>query len=352
MKPQKIKADPQLDLFKMELSRIIDLRHPLAQLAKQINWAMFDEKFDSYFSDDGRPAIPTRLMVALHYLKYTHNLSDDETVARWVENPYWQHFSGRQHFEHQLPIDPSSMSRWRKRMGSEGAEALLSETITTAVKQNYLKRSHCQKVSVDTTVETKDVRFPTDARLYDRMRERLVISAAAEDVELRQNYSRIGKVILRRQQNYAHAKQGQRAARQTKRLKIILGRVVRDIVRKVEGPSEVLKEQLILAKRLLEQKRDSKNKIYSIHEPQVQCIAKGKAHQRYEFGCKVGFVVSTKGNWILGAKAFEDNPYDGHTLQQSLNQAEQLTGIKVQRAVCDQGYRGHGITTTSISISF
>lgn len=350
MKPQKIKIDPQLDLFKMELSRIINPGHPLSQLARQIDWAMFDEKFEPHFSDEGRPAIPTRLMVALHYLKYTHNLSDDETVVHWIENPYWQYFSGRQHFEHQFPIDSSSMTRWRKRIGAEGAETLLSETITTAVKQNYLKHSHCQKVSVDTTVQTKDVRFPTDARLYDRMRERLVGSAATEDVALRQNYGRIGKVILRRQQNYAHAKQGRRAARQTKRLKIILGRVVRDIDRKVKEPSEVLKEQLSLAKRLLEQKRDSKNKIYSIHEPQVQCIAKGKAHQRYEFGCKVGFVVSTKGNWILGAKAFEGNPYDGHTLQQSLNQTEQLTGIKVQRAVCDQGYRGHGVTTADVSI--
>src|SRR3989338_8252925 len=134
-------------------------------------------------------------MAALHYLKYTHDLSDDEAVARWVENPYWQHFSGRQCFEHKFPIDPSSMSRWRKRIGVDGAETLLSQTITTAVKEGYLKRAQLTKVSVDTTVQTKEIRYPTDARLYDRMREKLVKSAVTGGVNLRQSYERIGKKV-------------------------------------------------------------------------------------------------------------------------------------------------------------
>ena len=289
-------------------------------------------------------------MVSLHYLKYTYNLSDEETVARWVENPYWQHFSGPQHFEYKMPIDPSSMTRWRKRIGVEGAETLLSQTIRTAVEQKYLKISQCQRVSVDTTVQTKDIRFPTDARLYDRMREKIVKTAVNEDIALRQSYIRVGKQVLRRQQNYAHARQGRRAQRATKRLKTLLGRVVRDVERKTSEPSNILKEQLTLAKRLLQQRRYSKNKIYSIHEPQVECIAKGKAHQRYEFGCKVGFSVTAKGNWIIGAQAFSDNPYDGHTLKQSLKQTERLTNIKIQQATCDQGYRGHGVEDTNVMI--
>jgi len=350
MKPQKIKRNPQLDLFKIELNRIIDPNHALAKLTRQINWSAFDEQFESQFSDEGRPAIATRLMVSLHYLKYTHDLSDEETVARWVENPYWQNFSGRQYFEHKLPIDPSSMTRWRKRIGIEGAEELLSQTIETAVKQEYLKRAQCQNVSVDTTVQTKAVRFPTDARLYDRMRETLVKTAKAEKIELRQSYTRVGKQVLRRQQNYGHAKQMRRAKKETKKLKTYLGRVTRDVERKTDNPSQNLKEQLVLAKRLLEQKRNSKNKIYSVHEPHVECIAKGKVHQRYEFGCKVGFVVTAKGNWILGAKAFQGNPYDGHTLKDSLEQTEKLTRTKVKQATCDQGYRGHGIKDTRILI--
>lgn len=350
MKPQRIKRDPQMDLFKIELNRIINPGHPLAQLAKQMDWAAFDEKFEPHFSDEGRPAIATRLMVALHYLKYTHDLSDEDAVARWVENPYWQHFSGRQHFEHKFPIDPSSMTRWRKRIGVDGAETLLSQTITTAVKQGYLKRTQLTRVSVDTTVQTKEIRFPTDARLYDRMRERLVKNAMTDGIDLRQSYERVGKKTLRRQQNYAHAQQGRRAARETKRLKTILGRVVRDIDRKTTKPSEVLKEQLMLARQLMQQKRDSKNKIYSIHEPQVECIAKGKAHQRYEFGCKVGFSVTAKGNWIVGAQAFSGNPYDGHTLTKSLQQTERLTNTGIQQATCDQGYRGHGVEDVNVLI--
>lgn len=350
MKPQKSTHDPQLDLFKIELNRIVNNHHPLVKLAAQMNWSEFDEQFDPYFSEEGRPAIETRLMVSMHYLKYTHNLSDEEVVNRWVENPYWQYFSGRQHFEHEIPFDPSGMTRWRKRIGSEGAESLLSETIQTALKQGYLKSTQCQRVSVDTTVQTKDVRFPTDARLYDRMRETLVKTAQAEGIALRQSYARIGKKTLRRQQNYAHAQQMKRAARETKRLKTMLGRVTRDIERKTESHNEILKEQLTLGKRLLQQTKTSKNKIYSIHEPQVQCIAKGKAHQRYEFGGKVGFVVSAKGNWILGAQAFKGNPYDGHTLKDSLRQAEKVTDISIKQATCDQGYRGHGVESTRVLI--
>lgn len=350
MKPQKTKLNPQFDLFKIELNRIIDPKHLLARLTKQMDWSAFDERFENQFSDEGRPAIATRLMVSLHYLKYTHNLSDEETVARWVENPYWQHFSGRQHFEHKMPIDPSSMTRWRKRIGVEGAEELLSQTIETAIKQKYLKRTQCQKVSVDTTVQTKAIRFPTDARLYDRMRETLVKTAKDEEIELRQSYARVGKQVLRRQQNYGHAKQMRRAKKETKKLKTYLGRVVRDVERKTENPSKNLKEQVNLAKRLMEQKRNSKNKVYSIHEPHVECIAKGKIHQRYEFGCKVGFVVSAKGNWILGAKAFNGNPYDGHTLKDSLEQTERLTRVKIDQATCDQGYRGHGVEDAKILI--
>jgi len=350
MKPQKNKRDPQFDLFQIELTRIIDRRNSLVKLTNQIDWAAFDERFETHFKDQGRPAIETRLMVSLHYLKYTHNLSDEETVTRWVENPYWQYFSGRQHFEHKLPIDPSSMTRWRKRIGIEGAEELLGQTIKTAIKRKYLKKTQCERVNVDTTVQTKAIRFPTDARLYDRMREVLVRMAREEGIVLRQSYTRVGKQALRRQQNYGHAKQMNRARKQTKKLKTYLGRVVRDVERKAKDMNPELKKHLILATQLLEQKRNSKNKIYSIHEPQVECIAKGKAHQRYEFGCKVGFVTSAKGNWILGAQSFKGNPYDGHTLESSLDQATKLTEIQINQATCDKGYRGHGIKDSTVNI--
>lgn len=350
MKPQKNKKDPQFDLFQMELVRIVNTKHPLAILARQIDWNAFDEKFEAHYSEQGRPAIATRLMVSLHYLRYTHDLSDEETVAMWVENPYWQYFSGRQHFEHKLPIDPSSMSRWRKRVGADGAEELLKQTIQTAVKQKYVKRASCERVNVDTTVQPKAIRFPTDARSYNRMREVLVKSAKDHNIELRQTYAWVGKKALQSQQNYSYAKQGRRAAKQTRTLKTYLGRVVRDIERKKTSDSDELDHLLGVANRLLEQERHSKNKIYSIHEPHVECIAKGKTPKRYEFGCKVSFVTTAKSNWILGARAIHGNPYDGHTLQESLQQAQTLCGFKIKQATCDQGYKGHGIDDKTIHI--
>jgi transposase, IS5 family len=350
MKPQKIRHTTQMNWVRVALKDLVDPRHPMAKVSREINWAAFDERFGVSYADEGRPAVETRLMVSLHYLKYTYDLSDEEVVARWVENPYWQYLSGRQYFEYGFPIDPSSMTRWRKRVGGEGAEELLKQTIQTAIKCGYLKAKDCAKVNVDTTVQTKAIRFPTDARLYDRMREVLVRAADAAGIELRQSYERVGKVALRRQQNYGHAKQFKRMARETRRLKTYLGRVVRDIERKLPSENETLQGQLELARRILSQERNSKNKVYSVHEPQVECIAKGKAHQRYEFGNKAGFVTSARSNWILGAMGFKGNPYDGHTLKIGLAQAEKSTGVTILQAGCDQGYRGHGVDGKNILI--
>ena len=131
MKPKKPDSkNQQMDLFRVELTRIIDTNHSLVRLSSVVDWDQLDDVFGStYCPDSGRPAISTRLMVALHYLKYTHNLSDDDVVAGWVENPYWQYFSGMKWFEHKAPIHPSSMTRWRKRIGDAGAEQLLKQTI-------------------------------------------------------------------------------------------------------------------------------------------------------------------------------------------------------------------------------
>ena len=350
MKPKKRRHTTQMDWVRIELKNLIDQRHPLVKVSRQINWASFDEKFGVSYAEDGRPAIETRLMVSLHYLKYTYDMSDDDVVANWVENPYWQYLSGRQYFEHVLPIDPSSMTRWRKRVGEDGAEELLKETIMAAMRCGYLKSNDCAKVNVDTTVQTKAIRFPTDARLYDRMREVLVRLAHGLGIKLRQSYEFVGKQALRRQQSYGHAKQFKRMRKETRRLRTFLGRVVRDIERNMSTDNEFLTERLELARRILMQEKNSKDKVYSVHEPQVECIAKGKAHQRYEFGNKAGLVTSAKKNWILGALGFKGNPYDGHTLKDELLQAERLTGVSIKQVACDLGYRGHGVSGKDILV--
>lgn len=185
MKPSKTRHTSQMNWVRVALKDLVDPRHSMAKVSREINWEAFDEKFGVSYADEGRPAVETRLMVSLHYLKYTYDLSDEEVVARWVENPYWQYLSGRQYFEYGFPINPSSMTRWRKRVGGDGAEEMLKQTIQTAIKCGYLTAKDCAKVNVDTTVQTKAVPFPTDARLYDRMREVLVRAADEAGIKLR-----------------------------------------------------------------------------------------------------------------------------------------------------------------------
>lgn len=341
MRPKK--QHENADLFRSRLDQIIDHRHPLYQLANQIEWSYFEEKFgETYVENVGSPGKPIRLMVGLHYLKYTFSESDESLIERFIENPYWQYFCGFEYFQHTLPIDPSSMTRFRQRIGWSGAEELLKEALNTAKRSGYLKKSHLNKVNVDTTVQEKAIAFPTDARLYHKMRETLVRAAGSRGIQLRQSYRRLSKKALVRQGRYGQARQLKRGAKMTRKLKTYLGCVYRDIKRKVEEPDEELKDLLLLAERLLNQKRNDSNKIYSIHAREVECISKGKAHKRYEFGCKVGMVTSSRDNWILGIRAHHGNPYDGHTLKESLDQIERLTGLKAGEAYVDLGYRGHG----------
>jgi IS5 family transposase len=340
--PKDHNQELQLDLYKVELERIVKKDHALVRLASRIDWKRFEEAFEvCYCPDFGRPGIPTRLLVGLHYLKYTYGLSDEATVGGWLENPYWQYFCGGKFFEHELPLEVSTMSRWRKKIGEAGAEELLAETIACGMRGGVITRRELKRVTVDTTVQTKAIRYPTDSRLYDRMRERLVKCAKERGVRLRQSYRFIGKKVFHRQSKYARAMQYKRARKEMRKLKTYLRRVVRDIGRKAKQIDEELKELLERAERLLRQERKDKNKLYSVHAPEVECISKGKVHKRYEFGCKVGLATTARTSWIVGVKAFQGNPYDGHTLSASIEQTERLTKTKLEQVICDLGYRGH-----------
>lgn len=337
--------DTQGELYSVRLDFLCKETHPLARLSKVIEWSGFDETFGSLYAEgQGRPAKPTRLMVGLHYLKHAFDLSDEEVVSQWVENPYWQLFCGEEFFQHELPIDPSSMTRWRKRVESAGLEKLLAETIAAGLKTKVLKRTSLNRLNVDTTVQEKAITFPTDAKLYHRLRIKLVADAKAFGVELRQPYTRKSKQALVMQSRYSHARQMKRARKSLKKLKVYLGRVVRDIERKIDGNSKLqerFKSRLEMSHRLLKQQRTDKNKLYSLHAPEVECISKGKAHKRYEFGCKVSIATTSKDNFVVGAQAFHGNPYDGHTLQQAVDQAERLGDFTMQAIFVDRGYRGH-----------
>jgi transposase, IS5 family len=268
----------------------------------------------TYHPTHGAPGVGTRLLVALHYLKYQHDLSDELVLAHWLENPYWQYFSGERCFQHRLPIDASSMTRWRGRLGEAGAEQILRETIAAGMKMGAIGAGQLQRINVDTTVQTKAIRYPTDARLYHRWRERLVKAARKQGLTIKQSYQYVGKKLLLQSSRYAHARQMKRARACTRKLRTQLGRVTREIERKVTEPSEKLFKLLATARRIYGQQRRDKNKVYSVHEPEVECTAKGKAGKPYEFGNKVSVAVTSRGGWFVGAKSFTGNPYDGHTL--------------------------------------
>jgi IS5 family transposase len=338
MKPKK--TDVQKRILETPLDQIINMEHPLVLLARRIGWTSLEETFGKlYVPNWGRPALPTRLMVGLHYLKYAFDHSDESAVATFLENPYWQYFCGLEYFSHNLPLDPSSMTRWRKRLSKNDSEALLKETIQTALRMDVMKPKEVARVNIDTTVQEKAVSYPTDARNYNKGRKLLVKIAKKRGIELRQSYARVGEEAHRQQARYAHARQMKRAAKATKRLRNYLGRVLREIERSAEKLTKREQEILALVKRLYNQKREDKRKIYSLHAPEVECIAKGKAHKKYEFGCKASVVSTNATNWIVGAEACHGTPYDGHTLAGALSQVKRLTGEEVKEAYCDKGYR-------------
>ncbi len=359
MKPREKRETGQSDLFKARLDQIIDMSHPLVKLAATIDWGFLEQSFGAVYNDGpGQPPLPTRLMAGLAILKHMHDLSDEVLCERFVENPYYQLFCGEEFFQHRLPFDRSSMTRWRQRMGEEKLAALLRESLATAVRGGAAKPADFTKVIIDTTVQPKAVAFPTDARLMHRARERLVRLAKKHGIALRQSYARIGKFALIQQQRYAHAKQFKRAKRSLRTLKTQLGRVIRDIGRKIKGQTpleEAFATELMLARRVHAQNKNLRPvkgapsgadlRIFSLHAPEVECIGKGKAHKPYEFGVKVSVATtlnhSKGGQFIVHAKALPGKPYDGHTLGMVIPEIEKLVGAKLQRILADAGYKGH-----------
>ena len=359
MRPRQPASTDTHDLFRHRLENMLDQRHELFRLAGIMDWERFDDTFGSlYCPDNGCPGKATRLMVGLEYLKHMHGLSDEAVVAGWVENPYWQYFCGEEYFQHRPPIDPSSLTRFRRRIGASGCEEILKATIDAGLGTGAVKPRELRRVTVDTTVQDKAVTFPTDGKLLNRSRVRLVKLCRRHGVVLRQSYARKGPQALVQANQYAHARQLRRMRRQVNRLRTYLGRVVRDIERKTAGREdlgedlgEVFGEELAMARRLLVQGKQDRKKLYSLHAPEVECISKGKAHKRYEFGVKVSIATTNRGGFVLGGVALSGNPYDGHTLKPALDQVRRLTGRVIDEVFVDRGYRGHAEEEASVYIS-
>jgi transposase, IS5 family len=350
MRPKERRESGQNDMFRARLDQIVDMNHALAKLARTIDWGFLERTFGAVYQDvAGRPPLPTRLMAGLAILKHMYDLSDEVLCERWVENPYYQLFCGEEFFQHKLVFDRSSMTRWRQRMGEEKLVALIQESLSVATKTGAAKPSDFSKVIVDTTVQPKAVAHPTDAKLMHRAREKLVALAKKQGVALRQSYQRVGKYALIAYQRYAHAKQFKRARRELRRLRTMLGRVMRDVARKIRGNAalrDIFLKPLWLAERVRDQRQNQRGrKVYSLHAPEVECIGKGKAHRPYEFGVKVSVATtlnrSKGGQFVAHVAALPGNPYDGHTLEKVIPDMERQIGASLKRIVADRGYRGH-----------
>ena len=313
----------------------LDHHHPLYILAKAIYWNQFDDAFEKHYSATmGAPAKPIRLMVALQILKHVRNLSDESVVEQWAENAYYQYFSGENVFACKAPCVPTELVEFRKRIGEVGIELIFKESIRVNGKDGQENEG-----TTDTTVQEKNITFPTDSKLHKKIIKQCKSIANKERLELRQAYTRTIKKLTLDQRFRNHPKNGNKARKADRKIKTIAGRLVRELERKLPACNMYI-TKLELFKRVLAQKRDDKQKIYSIHEPHVQCISKGKEHKKYEFGSKVSITTTKTYGVIIGALNIPKNDYDGHTLLPALEQQQRLTGDVLKNNYVDRGYRG------------
>ena len=371
------------DFFRARLDSMIDMRHPLAVLATRMPWAAIEaalapllahkdrdgrlvQDADLFgptvqlagagLSNAGRPRLALRLMVALLYLKHAFNLSDEELCERWSENVVWQFFSGMSYYEPRLPCDATQIGRFRRMLGEAGVEQLLKSTIEASVSMGVVKKAEFEMIIVDTTVQEKAIAHPTDSRLLEIARHKVASAAKRCGIALKQTFAKEGRELRRKAGGYAHAKQFKRLRGTVKRQRTILGALMRHARRGLESisqgvavhqPTALAITELTMwlerAERVRTQERHSKDKLYALHAPEVECIGKGKARKPYEFGVKVSLVVTHQHGLMVGARSFPGNPYDGHTLAEQLEQTNTLLqdiGVKPTTAVVDLGFRG------------
>lgn len=335
---QKIDKTPQLDIFKTPLQHFIKQEHKLVLLSKKINWDQLETQLSKYYClNNGRPGVPIRTVAGMLLLRRMFNESDESIIERWVENPYWQYFCGEVYFRYEPPFDRTELIKFRKRIGEEGAEILLKMSI------NLFPRKEVQEkeILIDTTVQEKNITYPTDVKLQKKIVEKCRKIAKNEKIQLRQTYGKELKQLMIDQRFHNHPKRKKKAKAAARRIKVIAGKIYRDLYRKLDNSQKERYSKLFsIFNTVLAQQKGGKNKVYSIHQPHVKCIAKGKEAKKYEFGNKSSIAKTKKSGIIVGALAFSENIYDGDTLSPQLIQVERLTDKMPSYGIVDRGYRG------------
>ncbi len=331
---KKTEKKSQISMF-FSLKDTLDQKHPLFILTEKIDWQQFEEAFSTHYcSDNGRPALPIRLMVGLLILKHLRNISDESVVEQYSENVYYQYLCGKSEFVAKVPCEASELVHFRNRIGEQGIELILKESIRINGDDRF-----DPDVSIDTTVQEKNITFPTDNKLHRKIITKCKAISEKEGLPVRQSYIRTLKKLSVAQRFRNHPKNYRKARKADRKVKTIAGRLVRELERNLE-PNSQYQTELALFNRVLTQKKDDKHKVYSLHEPEVECISKGKESKKYEFGNKVSIITTQTTGVIVGAMSFR-NPYDGHTLKPAIEQAEKLLGkSSIKTATVDRGYRG------------
>ncbi len=350
MKPDASHDKYAMTFFNMPLEKFIDKKHELVLLADRINWANIEGLFEEYYSNKGRKGIPTSLIVGLQMLKYM-NLSDEAVCDMWVENPYFQYFCGEKLFQYELPMDRTSISKWRKRVDIEKLEKILQESLSVAYMSGGLSSQDVQKIAVDTTVQEKAVDYPSEMKLLLDGILDLGRSAKRAGLKLKQNYHFIAKSLAIKASGYAHARQMNRLKTATKdmrklmfKLRARIENAVHNSGKKMDEISAHLQERLGRAAKVLLQSKKDSNQLLVWHAPEVECVAKGKARSPYEFGCKVSLAINVNpakaGHFILSSRALHGKPYDGHTLEETVKHVTEMTGSGASKIYVDKGYKG------------
>lgn len=322
---KKLPKQKQLEMFKTVLSNLVHPDHELCQLARKINWDQLEKDLAPYYAQVGRPAVPVRTIVGLILLKQIYNLGDETVMERWLENPYWQYFCGEVYFQYRLPFDPSDFVHFRKRMGEEGMKRIFQESIHLFSKDEL--KQEVKEVRIDTTVQEKNITFPTDRKLYEKVIAYCYRIAKKEGIELKCRFPREVRKLRTALRFTHHPSQHKKKVKLEKQFYRLTVRIYNSLVERIDPENEKHDDVFDLMYRILTQQREDTGKVYSIHEPDVHCIAKGKEHKKYEFGNKSSFAYTRKGGIIVGALAFEKNPFDGHTLIPQLEQVQELTGL-------------------------
>lgn len=335
----KLSYNDQLNLFKPLLSSIISDKIPIVKLTDKIDWTYIDNEFEKYYSDTGRPSVPTRTMVGLLMIKSMFSVSDEDLIPSWIQNPYWQYFCGEQYFRDSAPCDPSDLVHFRKRIGKEGSELIFKQSI-----KMHGDEAKETSIVVDTTVQEKDTTYPVDVKLYHSIIKECWEIGNRTGIKFHQSF----RFLLHTQRKIVRfinqPKKRKAAYRAIRRIKSYAGKLLKELRRKITvEQNEIYEKRFEIFERVLKQKRQDSNKIYSLHETHIYCIAKGKEHKKYEFGVKASIAVTKDSGIIIGAMTFEKNIHDSSTLEETLKQVKSNTESEPEEAICDRGYRGKSV---------